>query len=83
MQQIHGKLNIDKVDETMYVIYFANSMSKIADTGIPGRNFENSMHWVRKLPMPLPALLSASLSTRQNWMMSWPSLSKNNWITRC
>ena len=31
MQQIHGKLNIDKVDETMYVIFRFRMLSEDAD----------------------------------------------------
>jgi hypothetical protein len=62
MQQIHGKLNIDKVDETMYVLLLgANDDEGWNLTYLsPGRNFENSMLWAKKLPKLLPAHLLAS-----------------------
>ena len=44
MQQIHGKLNIDKVDETMYVICEDSGEEKVnANKRRTGRNSENSM----------------------------------------
>lgn len=78
MQQIHGKLNIDKVDETMYVIFRIRMLSEDADMLALGRNFENNMHSARKLPRPSQVHLLVSLSTRQNWMMSWQSLSRSS-----
>lgn len=70
MQQIHGKLNIDKVDETMYGPALLIWHPTVADSYVIGRSFENNTHWARRLPQLLPAHLSASLSTRQSWRTS-------------
>jgi hypothetical protein len=71
MQQIHGKLNIDKVDETMYVIWCTNSIPGCGtDSGPLGRNSENNMHWAKKLRKQLRVLLSAKPSMKQSWKMS-------------
>jgi hypothetical protein len=44
MKQIHGKLNIDKVDETMYVLVISRNKKLIVLTfWFLGRNFENWM----------------------------------------
>lgn len=71
MAQIHGKLNIDKVDETMYVYCFW-LLSRFGNTNMrtSGKNSENSMLLVKRLPAPSPALLSARPSTRLNWTTS-------------
>lgn len=84
MQQIHGKLNIDKVDETMYVIRKVSRLRKEnADMLRTGRNSESSMHWAKKLPALLQVLLSASLSTRASWTMSLQSWSRSSLMIRC
>jgi hypothetical protein len=73
MQQIHGKLNIDKVDETMYVL-----------PAIQGVKWEVLTLFSReKLPKLLRVHLSANLSTRLSWMMSWQNLNKSNLTIRC
>lgn len=84
MQQIHGKLNIDKVDETMYV-HLLGSCEGYGWrlTMYAGRSFENNMLWARKLLRLLPVHLLANLSIKQSWMMSWRSSSKSNWTIRC
>lgn len=62
MQTIHGKLNIDKVDETMYGIsYRTLHQTEHANTVFVGRNSESNTHLGRRLPMLLPVHLSASL----------------------
>ena len=45
MKQIHGKLNIDKVDETMYVLLLRilDAESTVLTSRFLGRNFENNM----------------------------------------
>ena len=49
MQQIHGKLNIDKVDETMYVSLFSALIWYNRNTEwFIGTNSENSMLWSKK-----------------------------------
>jgi hypothetical protein len=83
MSQIHGQLNIDKVDETMYVILFRMETWENTDKSITGRNFENNMHLAKKLPKLSQVLLSANLLTNRNWMTSWPSLNRSNSIIRC
>jgi hypothetical protein len=86
MQQIHGKLNIDKVDETMYVFLFCEdprSWKDNTDKVLTGRNFENNMPWAKKLPMLLQVLRSASLSMNRLWMMSLQSWNRSSLITRC
>ena len=84
MQQIHGKLNIDKVDETMYVLFLEISIYQVARTDIlAGKSFENSMRWAKKSPALLPVRPLAKLLMKQNWMTSWRSLSKNSLIIRC
>lgn len=83
MQQIHGKLNIDKVDETMYVHPPTLACRRrIADLGT-GRNFGNNMHLVKKLPVLLRVLLSVKLLTNRSWMSSLRNSNKNNLIIRC
>jgi len=72
MKQIHGKLNIDKVDETMYVLLcIQNTESTVLIFPLPGRNSGNSMLWAKKLLKPSQVRLLASLSTRLSWMMNW------------
>ena len=83
MQQIHGKLNIDKVDETMYVLCWTQAFEvEILITYI-GRSFGNNTHWAKKLHKLSQVHLLASLSMRQSWTTNWRSLSKNNLIIRC
>ena len=85
MKQIHGKLNIDKVDETMYVLHQGIPSPEVTVPTLyfAGRNSENNMLWAKKLPKLLQVHLSVSLSTRLSWMTSWQNLSKSNWIIRC
>jgi hypothetical protein len=84
MQQIHGKLNIDKVDETMYVILeIPGNRNEDADEGRAGKKFESSMRWAKKLPVLLQVLLSESLSTKASWMMSLQNWSRSNLMIRC
>ena len=83
MQQIHGKLNIDKVDETMYVMCWNQAIEAEILITYLGRNFGSNMHLAKKLHKLSQVHLLASLSMRQNWTTSWRSLSKNNLIIRC
>jgi hypothetical protein len=72
MKQIHGKLNIDKVDETMYVLLVGpNDKLTMLILYLTGRNSENNMLWAKKLPKLLRVHLLANLSMRLSWMMSW------------
>jgi hypothetical protein len=73
MKQIHGKLNIDKVDETMYVLLLVSRNAELTmlTLYLTGRNSENNMLWAKKLPKLLRVHLLANLSMRLSWMMSW------------
>jgi hypothetical protein len=74
MAQIHDKLDLNKVDETMYGSCL-EWIYRIRRTDISpaGTNSENSMHWAKRLRKLLPVLLLASLSMNRSWMTSWPS----------
>lgn len=84
MQQIHGKLNIDKVDETMYVRceFYARQRGD-TDMGRIGRSYENSMRLAKKSPALLQVLLLGSLSTKASWTTSLPSWSRSSSMIRC
>lgn len=69
MKQIHGQLDITKVDETMYVMV-RTVESRVGLTSCTGRNFENSTHLAKKLQKLLLGHLSESLWMRANWMMN-------------
>jgi hypothetical protein len=67
MKQIHGKLNIDTVDETMYVyVYFETDRNLHTDIWSIGRNFVNNMPWAKKSRMLSLLHLLASLSMRMS-----------------
>jgi len=82
MAQIHGKLNIDKVDETMYITLYSTARRTLLTVEL-GSNFGNSTLWEKRLPVLLLALLSANLSMKQSWMTSSQNLNKSSLITRC
>lgn len=84
MASIHDKLDINKVDETMYGSFW-EWMCHMGNTDIfiTGTNSENSMHWAKRSRKLLLALLLASLSMNQSWMTSWPSLNRSNLTTKC
>lgn len=84
MAQIHDKLDLNKVDETMYVASLEWTYGKTrTDTCDTGTNSESNMPWAKKLRRLLRALLSANLSMNRSWMTSWPSLNRSNLTTRC
>jgi hypothetical protein len=56
MADIHGNLSIDKVDDTMYVIFNRFGLRMVL-TFCAGRSSASSMRWVRKLPMLSPVHL--------------------------
>lgn len=69
MKQIHGQLDIAKVDETMYVIA-ARIEARYGLTKYIGRSFENNMPLVKKSQKPLLGHLSENLWMRVNWTMN-------------
>lgn len=86
MQQIHGKLNIDKVDETMYVCPRRPSSHDDGETGLTssiGRNYESSMHLARRSQAPSRMRHSVRLLMRASSTTSWNSWSRSSWTTRC
>lgn len=83
MADIHGKLNIDKVDETMYVTAQIPPLSDMMLTFNVGRNSENNTRWVKKSRTLSRTHLSVKQSMRESWMMSWQSWSKSSWTIRC
>jgi hypothetical protein len=71
MADIHGNLNIDKVDETMYVGVNKHKIwGKDTYTLCVGRNYVNSTLWAKKLPMLSQARRWANLSTKLTWRMN-------------
>lgn len=84
MAQIHDKLDINKVDEIMYVfcleLRYAEWHTDLSAIGIRS---ENNMLWERKLHRPSQTFLLARLSMNPNWMTNWPSLNRSSSTTRC
>jgi hypothetical protein len=68
MKQIHGKLNIDTVDETMYVDELRYPARVLIQPLIHrvGRNSENNMRWEKRLRMPSHLRLLATLLMRMS-----------------
>jgi Snf7 len=86
MAQIHGKLTIDKVDETMYVCvrFLHCRLSLVLSFAIAliltptnrqfitsGTNFVINTSSVKKSPMQLQTILLANSQTRTSWKLNW------------
>lgn len=99
MTQIHGKMTIDKVDETMYVFCLVYTMFFVfvalknnpiwphktvpANGYFPGTNSENSINSARKLPKQSQTILSANSRTKTNWTQNWKVWSRRTWTSEC
>lgn len=71
MKQIHGKMTMEDVDTTMWVLNFVSKLStgRNADTGVAfsGNNSANNTNSRRKSATPSLPCPSPSPSTRMNW----------------
>lgn len=93
MKQIHGKLNIDVVDQTMYAyipllifhgdLLFCFGCWWTGTDNYTGRTLGNNMLSARRLQMPsrIPRLARRLMS--RSWMMSWRRWSRSSWMIRC
>jgi hypothetical protein len=95
MKIIHGGMNLEQVDETMYVIAlvidpcydYIESISSYyrADslTLKTGTNCANNTKSARRSGRRLPAFRWANSSTRTNWTPSWGNWSRRLWTSVC
>ena len=83
MKQIHGGMNLEQVDETMYVMSSGEMMESelkmlldmgkntFADNWFTGTNSENNINSARRLATLLRTYRLASKWTRETWRPSW------------
>jgi hypothetical protein len=84
MQQIHGKLTPEKVDETMYVENIKCLICLVVFVILHtlGTSSVTKTLLARKLSMPLRITSWASRWMRPRWRTSWSSCSRSSWTSR-